>query len=312
MVEIPPTFSAQYPYVRGRQLEGTFPGDRWTGIWVVTVMRIGHGWGSVPEQFWPYDTSIWPPVEPAGLDSIARGYRPTTYYRRVRTVDECKAVIALAEMPACAALEITDDWYDAPGGRIPQLQKPYLPIGSHSVLLLDYDDEKSEFTFQNSWGIKWGDKGLGYLPYEVFRETCIESWAELFGGNRKWSQPKSGRAHRIWGVREFTGVNVHGHEIMGPGDDRLAWAYAVEHEGALEVEELFVMPQFRRHGCGRALADAMRTLAAQKGAPLKFWISHADAATENIAIIEKFLRPTGLQCHPSKERWASCVYASPS
>ena len=64
-------FSPQYAYVRGRQLEGTFPGNRWTGIWVVTVMRIGHGWGSLPEQVWAYDTSIWPPVEPAGLDAIA-------------------------------------------------------------------------------------------------------------------------------------------------------------------------------------------------------------------------------------------------
>jgi hypothetical protein len=89
MLDIEPVFSAQYPYSRGRQLEGTFPGDRWTGIWVVTVMRIGHGWGYVQERFWPYDTSIWPPVEPVGLDSIAKDYRLNTYYRRVRTVMDC-------------------------------------------------------------------------------------------------------------------------------------------------------------------------------------------------------------------------------
>lgn len=290
MVEIGPVFSAQYAYIRGRQLEGTFPGDRWTGIWVVTVMRIGHGWGLVPEQFWPYDTSIWPPVEPPNLDSIAKHYRLNTYYRRVRTVTECRAV--LQHMPICSAVTITEEWYNAAQGRIPQLQRPYVPSGSHSILLLGYDDEKSEFVFQNSWGTEWGDKGLGYLPYEVFRETCIESWAELFGGNREWSEPKSGTAHRSWGVREFTGEIVHGYEIMGPTEERIAWAYAIEHKDALEVEELFVMPRFRRYKYGRALADAMTRVAAQKAVPLKFWISHADAASENLTVIEKLCTPS--------------------
>jgi len=307
MVENGPVFSAQYPYVRGRQLEGTFPGDRWTGIWVVTVMRIGHGLGYVPERCWPYDTSIWPPVEPAGLDSIARDYRQNTYYRRVRTLTECKAI--LQRMPVCTAVTITEDWSNAVQGRIPQLQKPYVPTGSHSVLLLGYDDEKSEFMFQNSWGIEWGDKGFGYLPYEVFRETCIESWAELPAGNKEWSEPESGVALRSWGVREFTGEIVHGYEIMGPGEDRVAWAYAIEREGALEVEELFVMPRFRRHRYGRALADAMRTLA--KSTPLKFWISHADAAPKNLAVIENLLHPIGLQSERSREFWASYIYTAP-
>lgn len=310
MVEIKPVFSAQYPYIRGRQLEGTFPGNRWTGIWVVTVMRIGHGWGSVPEQLFPYDTSVWPPVEPVGLDSIARGYRLNTYYRRVRTVMDCKAV--LQHVPVSVAVTINRDWYDAVQGRIPKLQKPYVPTGGHSVLLLGYDDEKSEFIFQNSWGIEWGDKGFGYLPYEVFHETCIESWAQFLGGKANWTQPKFGVTHRSWGILDAAGDMVHGYEIMGPGEDRIAWAYAVEHEGALEVEELFVMPRFRRHRHGRALVDAMETLATQNATPLKFWISHADSAPENLVFIEKLLHPTSLQIKRSSERWATYVYATPS
>jgi GNAT superfamily N-acetyltransferase len=214
-------------------------------------------------------------------------------------------------MPVCSAVKINDDWHNAIQGRIPQLQKPHVATGSHSVLLLGYDDEQSEFMFQNSWGIEWGDKGFGYLPHEVFRETSIESWAKLPAGNRDWSEPESGFAHRSWGMQEFTGEIVHGYEIMGSGEDRVAWAYATEHEDALEVEELFVMPRFRRQRYGRALADAMRTLAAQKAAPLKFWISHADAAPKNLAVIEKLLHPIGVESERSPERWASYVYATP-
>ena len=56
----------------------------------------------------------------------------------------------------------------------------------------------------------------------------------------------------------------------------------------------------------------MGTLAAQKAAPLKFWISHSDAVSENLAVIEKLLRPLGLQFERSSERWAGYVYATPS
>ena len=37
--------SLQYGFVRGRQLEGTFPGDRQTGVWPITGHRVSYGWG---------------------------------------------------------------------------------------------------------------------------------------------------------------------------------------------------------------------------------------------------------------------------
>jgi GNAT superfamily N-acetyltransferase len=304
-------FSAQYAYVRARQLEGTFPGDQWSGTWIVTVQRVGHGWGYVPEQLWPYDTSVWPPIEPPRLDAIAKQYRLNTYYRRVRTVDDCKAAMALAEMPVMAALEITSDWHTAPLGRIPRAREPYMPIGTHSILLLGYNDEKQEFTFQNSWGVKWGDKGFGSLPYDLFTKACVETWVQLFKGKPESSQPKSHIVECEWGIHESTGEIVHGREIAGPNDERIAWSYAIERKGVLEVEELFVMPRFRRNGYGAALARAMAELSARENAHLSFLIPHADATSENLALIEKVLSPLGLQVRGCKERCASYRYETP-
>lgn len=154
----------------------------------------------------------------------------------------------------------------------------------------------------------WGDDGFGYLPYDVFTKSCIECWAELFGGQAKWSQPESGVAHRIWGIREFTGDFVHGHEIMGSDDTRIGWAYAVEREDGIEVEELFVMPRFRRKQYGRALVKTMGTLAQQKGEHLKFWVPHVDAGQENMLAATHLLAPLGLNAQRSPWSWASYVF----
>ena len=140
----------------------------------------------------------------------------------------------------------------------------------------------------------------------------------LRAGHSYLEEARSGRnrnpepQHRSWGIQDFAGEVTHGHEIMGPGEERIAWAYAVEHEDCIEVEELFVMPQFRRHRYGRALANAMGTLATRKSSSLRVWISHADSAPENLAIVEKLIHPLGLQVERSPERWASYVCAKPS
>ena len=38
-------------------------------------------------------------------------------------------------------------------------------LGGHSIVIIGYDDIKLHFIFINSWGNKWGDNGIGYLPY---------------------------------------------------------------------------------------------------------------------------------------------------
>jgi len=295
-------FSPQYAYIRGRQLEGTYPGDRWTGIWPVTALRVGHGWGSVPEDRWPYDTSVWPPVEPPGLDAIAKNYRLNTYYRRARTMDDCRGV--LQHVPVMTVLELTDEWHNPLQGRIRSVRRRRLGT-SHSVLLMGYDDIKREFSFQNSWGAEWGDRGYGHIAYDVFRETCIESWAQMPGGNRLWADPKDGIALRSWGLKDnATGGTIHGCELVGPGEERRAWSYAVEANGNLEVEELFVMPQYKRKGYGTELLHGMRLVASRLDAPLRLWISHADANLDNMRVVNQLLRNSGLKIAASQERWA--------
>ena len=42
----------------------------------------------------------------------------------------------------------------------------------YGVLIVGYNDNLSDgkgyFTFKNSWGKNWGDKGYGYISYDYF------------------------------------------------------------------------------------------------------------------------------------------------
>jgi C1A family cysteine protease len=166
-----------YNFVRSRQLEKTFPGDAYTGVWPISSLRIARGWGSPPNEAWPYnsDASACSPSEPPDIDKIAKRFR-IGLYQRVRTTQECKTILAHRNMPVIVSVSITDKWYSAPNGRIPAPSPNDAPMGYHSVLLVGYNDSAAEFTFQNSWGLTWGDKGYGYIPYDTFDTIWWEGW----------------------------------------------------------------------------------------------------------------------------------------
>jgi GNAT superfamily N-acetyltransferase len=105
----------------------------------------------------------------------------------------------------------------------------------------------------------------------------------------------------------------HGHgvfhcrEFVDADDERIAWVFAVERSGFMEVEELFVRPRFRRNGYGTRLIRSIRELTLGRKCHLKGWISYADVAPENLIVLRKFLSSLGLVLKQSNVRWAPCV-----
>jgi GNAT superfamily N-acetyltransferase len=300
------TFSPQYIFIRGRQLEGTYPGDARTGIWPITGERVARGWGNIREEDWPYDDSVWPPVEPPGLDQIATK-NPDFYYQRVRTLEECKLVIARLQSPVIVSFNISEQWYHAPNGRIPECTPHDVHVGSHVVLLHGYDDSRQEFSFQNSWGVNWGDKGHGYIPYTVFEANWVEGWCRNLAAVPMAEIPKSGVVERCWGVSEHGGGVLHCYEFVDAKTGKIGWTFFVERNGSVEVEELFIMPVHRKRGYGGKLVEMIGGYAHERGSSIKIWISHADTATENMRVIEKFAGRLNLELSASPVRWASYV-----
>jgi GNAT superfamily N-acetyltransferase len=300
------TFSRMYNFVRARQLEGTFPGDALTGVWPITSLRVARGWGMPLEATWPYngDAAAWPPSEPPNVDALAMQHR-LGQYQRVRTSAECKALLALFSLPVQVSLDITDEWYAAPGGRIPLPSPSAKVVGVHCVVLVGYDDNSAEFHFANSWGTSWGDSGFGYLPYRLFEQAVIEAWVMGNEGNNVPIEPSPGLNERGWAITEHGGGVFHCREFIGADGDRIAWAFAVERDGVLDVEELYVRPTYRRKGYGAVLARAVKKIASDPGHDVRFWISHADTGETNGEALEKLFHGVGLTIGESGVRWAA-------
>lgn len=303
--------SIQYGFVRGRQLEGTFPGDEETGTWPITSLRVSYGWGSPPDEYWPYPKpdAKWPGPEPSGIDAIAKKYRITPPYRRVRDIPSCIQIIRSGRA-VMASLDITDKWANPLGGRIPAPSDNDIKLPtSHHVSLVGYDPTNDEFRFHNSWG-DWGDNGYGYIKSGILAATWWEGWTCVRSlvpdtlSRNVFPHAKSGQ------FAETDGSTLHWLDLVNEENDRIGWASAVQHAKGLEIEELFVRPAFRRCGHGRNLFRTLHQMAESKGLPFRTWISFADKAPQNLEIIEKLAAPLGLTLRPSGVRWARFVLAS--
>lgn len=305
----------QYLFIRARQLEGTISEGPEIGVWPITAGRVHKGWGSPPNAAWTYDPrDSWPPKEPDNidLDLIARNNRLLAY-QRVRTCKECKVALALMS-PVLYAAEITRSWFNAPKGLIPMPNQNDEIIGSHLVCLLGYNDNKGIFKFINSWGISWGDEGLGYLSYEFFDKFMIECWidfpfnVDLFKTQVFHTQEGKIIFYRL--IPSPLHSHVHVIEVSdGVNNDYKGWAFEVEYEDFLNVEELFVLPAYRRQGLAKALIGYLNKLSKPLNKPLRFWVPFADSEEPNMEVVQHLADVYGYKISPAPVRWAYLIMA---
>jgi GNAT superfamily N-acetyltransferase len=270
-------------------------------------MRISKGWGVLEEALWPYDgdANHWPPTEPPGIDLQAQARRILAY-QRASTVDECRVLLASGHY-VTVAFKIDDSWFDAPKGIISTPDNQ--PIsGAHAVYLHGYDDTTLMFNFVNSWGYSWGDAGCGYLPYSYFPERFLEGWTFTHFDTRPWPKKKTGIELRWWAFEDLFGSILHGREIVDCNEyEMIAWGFAIEREASLELEELFVRPNWRLRGYATQLTREFSQLSARLGKKLRAWIPHPDAEKGNEQALNAVLSHLGLSCRPSPVRWAAAV-----
>jgi GNAT superfamily N-acetyltransferase len=299
--------SPLYLWMRARALDGSLPGDSHTGSWVTSTMRVLAGWGSVPEESWPYEEALkdWPPHEPPGLDEVAKSQRIATY-QRVRSVDEATVAIAMGS-PVNLGLRIDPSWNTSGDGHV----GGQLPDGRmHAIAVIGYDNDTQLFEFANSWGEAWGDDGYGFFSFDYFTERLVEAYT--WGAFPTPDCTGPGLMQGSFCCSDIQGGILRAHEIIdGPANERVGWCFIVERDGFADIEELFIRPEYRGRGLGRRLAISALATSVELDKPLRLWISHADGNSATGHAGGRILRKLGLRAGLSPHPWAAFLATRP-
>jgi GNAT superfamily N-acetyltransferase len=274
-------------------------------------LEVGEG---VPQFDTPWAFITFPEGEPFPPTS-----RPPTevlwrnfYYRRIRSSGECDHQMLLDTMSRPRpAFHLTAAWANPPGGviPIPSAADPPIPH-THSATIIGRIPDRHLFQFRVKWS-DWGDRGTGYMPYEYFDRYVFECWATYgLGVLKSYRSRKLDKEGRVqWAARDEEDHRIYAFEIHDPRSDvRRAWTFVIERDGALEVEELYVRPEYRRQGHGRWLADCVAELARKKQIPLRLWLAFADCKSEserNYPALVSTARRLGVQFEASPVPWAA-------
>ena len=295
-------------WIRSRMLEGSWPGGPDVGAWPTSGFRVMRGWGAVRRSDWGYSaTDDWPPVEPQGLEALARKHRKNRYLR-IRSAADCVKALASGMCVVSASFEImSKDWFEAPNGVIPLPTEGVHPDAGHCVAVLSVDVEGRWFAFPNSWGEQWGDRGWGYMSADYFDRYLTDAWyIDGFIDTQPHHENENGIQFLDWMYYDVFGRPILGFEAYDfDNDERIAWWFAVDAKLVLEVEEFFVMPAFRRQGYGTTLIRKLLEIKKALNRDVVLWIPHPDWNEVQRPITEDFLQDFRFSFGNSEHRWAA-------
>ena len=289
-----PSLSRMYADVRCSQLEGTYPGSEVAPCFATSALRVAKGWGAPEEVEWPDDHDHWPPPEPPGIDALAKKHRVLTY-ERACTIDHCLTFLA-ANASIGLTIDIDKSWHNAPDGLVAMPWNHPVSGPSHAVAVIDVDLEAERLIFVNSWGPNWGDRGVGYLPYEYFEQRVLDAWA-ITDLDHRVPLPRypAGIVTQWWSVPDPLGGSLYGIEVCDrSADEMIGWGFAVERDEFLDVQELFVRPAWRNKRYGSTIARGFKKIAQQLRRLPRAWIPHADMDPTNRAALNAVLRRLSL------------------
>jgi len=161
-----------------------------TGAYIRTTMGALALFGAPPEKYWEYEEGKFDIEPPSFCYSYASNYQALKYFRLdEQGKTEKEILLGIKEtlssgVPAMFGFTVYNSIRSATGGKIPYPGKGDTVLGGHAVAAVGFDDEMKigssvgAFVIRNSWGVEWGDKGYGYLPYDyVLNGLALDWWA---------------------------------------------------------------------------------------------------------------------------------------
>lgn len=164
-----------------------------SGTYISLCCEVLHRFGIAPESAWPFDVNklYTPPNWKAMRLAYSHKMNLSAYYRitsrgDTRTEDVIKAL--RANHPVVYGTEIdAPHWFQYQKGQV--LKPVSNSEGRHATCLVGWDEAKSVFIGENSWGSNWGDKGTYLMDPSVIESAASQDFWVIRGSWEPVIQP---------------------------------------------------------------------------------------------------------------------------
>lgn len=142
-----------------------------TGGTVRGGMKAIKNYGLCDEKLWPYINILdkFQQLPPRTCFINTYNIKNFVYNFIPQNITSIKNSLASGK-PILVGIVVYDSFYNNSANKYGLIPYPNTinesVLGGHAILLIGYDDKTETIKFQNSWGINWGNKGYGFIPYK--------------------------------------------------------------------------------------------------------------------------------------------------
>lgn len=170
--------SRLFLYYQEREYENTQPVDIGTSIrnGIKSLLK----YGVCSENMWTYDINKYNIKPPSKCYENEHKTIKTKYFRIQQNIRDLKIVISNLKRPIIFSFIVNESFLTGDiktTGIFKISDKETINkekiLGSHTAVIVGYDDDKKSFIVRNSFGNNWGENGHFYLPYSVIFDNQI-------------------------------------------------------------------------------------------------------------------------------------------
>lgn len=298
-----PIFSPRFIYAMCKKLDG-FPNIE--GSKIAWAMRVRKGYGRCENEYFPHDNKL-SHEEYIKIPDDYRIYRNAhnfriSFYHKVYSVNDIKRAMKYCSAIVYISIKIYKDFYFPEEGRIKLPKKTDEKKGVHSIPIIGL--KKDSFIIVNSWGKNWGDNGIGYLPFKYLKENVIECFASidevmfknLLEKETKYTIKVKDKLYTMYYCAVKSCVLGQSNnwilELYNDDNKIVGWVfYRINELKEVIVNELFVLPEYRRMGLGKKLIETIEEWTINSSLEkIKFVIPNHDVIKSRKNDVESFFK----------------------
>lgn len=170
------SISRMYHYAMCRILQHS-PLNQDAGTSLRTACKAIASYGAAAETTYPYNTALLANCPPLSSFHGSRYFRKFTYVFVSQDLTSIKNCLSIYKVPIIFGFLVFNSFLTQQVARTGVVPVPNTRNerfrGGHCMNIIGYDDTTGRFTCVNSWGTRWGNNGICYVPYQYLLNSAL-------------------------------------------------------------------------------------------------------------------------------------------